>query len=118
MNFERKKARAIAILEGKKMRRRKYAPLFLRVLWRMGFKIPPCPALPFASFWQRTLIIGIPFALIWGTVMWLTVWRIESLSSLDALIRSLVVGIAVGATMARRHHWREVIWDSPAWKDL
>jgi|AGFS01.1.fsa_nt_gi hypothetical protein len=47
MNFERKKARAIAILEGKKMRRRKYAPLFLRVLWRMGFKIPPlpCPAL-------------------------------------------------------------------------
>lgn len=55
MNFEAKKEHAIAIMESKKMWRSNYAPPLLRLAWKAGFKIPP---LPFASFWQITLLMG------------------------------------------------------------
>lgn len=55
MNFEAKKERAIAIMESKKMWRSNYAPPLLRLAWKAGLKVPP---LPFASFWQITLLMG------------------------------------------------------------
>lgn len=36
MTFEQKKARAIALMDSKKMWRSNYAPPLLRILWRLG----------------------------------------------------------------------------------
>ncbi|EFX6748704.1 hypothetical protein D7L69_25160, partial [Shigella sonnei] len=47
--FEQKKARAIALMDSKKMWRSNYAPPLLRILWRLGIRLPP---LPFMPFWQ------------------------------------------------------------------
>lgn len=38
MTFEQKKARAIALMDSKKMWRSNYAPPLLRILWRLGSK--------------------------------------------------------------------------------
>ena len=51
MTFEQKKARAIALMDSKKMWRSNYAPPLLRILWRLGIRLPP---LPFMPFWQVT----------------------------------------------------------------
>lgn len=72
MSFEEKKERAIAIMESKKMWRSNYAPPLLRILWKTGVRIPP---LPFASFWQVTLLMGTWFGPVWGFFMWLECCR-------------------------------------------
>ncbi len=38
-----------------KMWRSNYAPPLLRILWRLGIRLPP---LPFMPFWQVTLLMG------------------------------------------------------------
>nr|WP_259726229.1 DUF6404 family protein [Escherichia coli] len=43
MTFEQKKARAIALMDSKKMWRSNYAPPLLRILWRLGIRLPPLP---------------------------------------------------------------------------
>ncbi len=55
MTFEQKKARAIALMDSKKMWRSNYAPPLLRILWRLGIRLPP---LPFMPFWQVTVLTG------------------------------------------------------------
>lgn len=67
MGFEAKKKHAIVIMESKKMWRSNYAPPLLHLAWKAGLKIPP---LPFASFWQITLLMGGWFGPAWGICMW------------------------------------------------
>ncbi|MGA3896879.1 DUF6404 family protein, partial [Escherichia coli] len=55
MTFEQKKARAIALMDSKKMWRSNYAPPLLCILWRLGIRLPP---LPFMPFWQVTVLTG------------------------------------------------------------
>lgn len=62
MTFEQKKARAIALMDSKKMWRSNYAPPLLRILWRLGIRLPP---LPFMPFWQVTVLTGG----LWGLII-------------------------------------------------
>jgi len=55
VTFEQKKARAIALMDSKKMWRSNYAPPLLRILWRLGIRLPP---LPFMPFWLVTMLTG------------------------------------------------------------
>lgn len=55
MTFEQKKARAIALMDSKKMWRSDSAPPLLRILWRLGIRLPP---LPFMPFWQVAVLTG------------------------------------------------------------
>lgn len=63
MTFEQKKARAIALMDSKKMWRSNYAPPLLRILWRLGIRLPP---LPFMPFWQVTVLTGGLWGISWG----------------------------------------------------
>lgn len=74
MGFEAKKKHAIAIMESKRMWRSNYAPPLLHLAWKAGLKIPP---LPFASFWQITLLMGGWFGPAWGICMWFLLGRIQ-----------------------------------------
>ncbi|EFA4866180.1 hypothetical protein DFY03_22325 [Escherichia coli] len=69
MTFEQKKARAIALMDSKKMWRSNYAPPLLRILWRLGIRLPP---LPFMPFWQVTVLTGGLFGLCMASFHW---WR-------------------------------------------
>ncbi|EPH2693875.1 DUF6404 family protein [Klebsiella aerogenes] len=115
MCFERKKERALAIMESKKMWRSNYAPPLLRGLWRLGLRIPP---LPFASFWQITFIMGFGFGLVWGLIMWLFTWKDMGVQPSWAILRSLSGGILFGVMMAAFHSWRKKANNLPDWKNL
>lgn len=69
MTFEQKKARAIALMDSKKMWRSNYAPPLLRILWRLGIRLPP---LPFMPFWQVTVLTGGLWGISWGCAMCLS----------------------------------------------
>ncbi len=115
MCFERKKERAFAIMDSKKMWRSNYAPPLLRGLWKLGLKIPP---LPFASFWQITLIMGFVFGPLWGLAMWLFIWKEMGAQPSWAILRSLSCGILYGVMMAAFHRWRKKANNLPDWKNL
>ncbi|WP_340611080.1 DUF6404 family protein [Xenorhabdus bharatensis] len=115
MTFEQRKARAIAIMESKKMKRRNYAPPFLRLLWKMGFKIPP---FPFASFWQIVILTGPFFGLVTGVAMWFLVWRDEDISLIAAIVSSIGGGLFFGVFTAIYHRWIKKRNDLPDWDSL
>ncbi|HBB4256863.1 TPA: hypothetical protein KAW31_005127, partial [Escherichia coli] len=54
-------------MDSKKMWRSNYAPPLLRILWRLGIRLPP---LPFMPFWQVTLLMGGLWGISWGCAMW------------------------------------------------
>ena len=115
MSFEAKKERAIAIMESKNMWRSNYAPPLLRLAWKAGFKIPP---LPFASFWQITLLMGVWFGPAWGISMWFFTWKDEGMQPGAAFVLSIVAGICFGVLMAAYHWWRKVVNNLPDWDSL
>lgn len=115
MCFERKKERALAIMQSKKMWPSNYAPPLIRGLWFVGLKIPP---LPFAPFWQITLVLGSGFALCWGAAMWWSLWRFTGIPFSEGLYRSLGAGLLFGLVMALFQRWRNKANRLPAWKNL
>ena len=115
MSFERKKERALAIMESKNMWRSNYAPPALRGLWKLGLKIPP---LPFASFWQITVIMGSGFGFVWGLAMWSATWQGMGIPPSLAILRSLFCGVLFGAGMAAFHGWRRKVNGLPDWENL
>lgn len=115
MSFEAKKKRAIAIMESKNMWRSNYAPPLLRLAWKAGLKIPP---LPFAPFWQITLLMGVAFALIWGVMMWFFSWKDTGVQPVDALVSGAVSGVFFGVSIAACHWWIKRVHDLPDWDSL
>ena len=115
MSFEKKKERAIAIMDRKKMWRSNYAPPLLRLLWKMGFKIPP---LPFASFWQITLLMGGMFGFIWGVVMWFVSWKSMGMQPTVAIGTTMGAGVLFGVFLAVFHWWRKLVNHLPDWDSL
>ncbi|WP_446471170.1 DUF6404 family protein [Xenorhabdus stockiae] len=115
MTFEQRKARAIAIMESKNMKRSYYAPPLFRLLWKMGLKIPP---LPFTSFWQITLLAGSFFELgVWVT-KWLLGWQYEETSLLAIIVSCIAGGLFFGVFTAVSVRWTKTFHDLPDWDSL
>ncbi len=89
MTFEQKKARAIALMDSKKMWRSNYAPPLLRILWRLGIRLPP---LPFMPFWQVTVLMGGLWGISWGCAMWFIYWGPSGMVAGEAIIISITGG--------------------------
>ena len=92
MGFEAKKKHAIAIMESKRMWRSNYAPPLLHLAWKAGLKIPP---LPFASFWQITLLMGGWFGPAWGICMWFFTWKDTGIQPGTAFVSSVVLWLRI-----------------------
>lgn len=52
MDFEARKQKALAIMASCKMWKSNYAPLLIRLLWRLGINIPRCRLLRSGRFWR------------------------------------------------------------------
>jgi hypothetical protein len=115
MDFETRKQKALAIMDRRKMWKSNYAPPLIRLLWRLGVKIPP---VPFASFWQVFGLMAAFFSVGYGLLMYLMVWHAQGMSPLFACALSLVSGVFFGLIMALFHLWRKKVNKLPEWKDL
>lgn len=115
MTFEQKKARAIALMDSKKMWRSNYAPPLLRILWRLGILLPP---LPFMPFWQVTVLTGGLWGISWGCAMWFIYWGPSGMVAGEAIIISITGGFLFGLLMASFHWWRRKVNLLPSWDDV
>ena len=115
MDFEEKKARAIQLMDDRKMWKSNYAPPLLRLLWKAGVKVPP---LPFAPFGLVFLICAGWFAPVWGLWMWFTTWNAQGMSVHYAFLTALISGGLFGLSMALIHFWRRKANALPSWQDL
>ncbi len=115
MTFEQKKARAIALMDSKKMWRSNYAPPLLRILWRLGIRLPP---LPFMPFWQVTVLTGGLWGISWGCAMWFIYWGPSGMVAGEAIIISITGGGLSGLCMASFHWWRRKVKRLPSWDDV
>jgi hypothetical protein len=65
--FEIKKEKALGLLQATGMRQSVYMPLILRLLWRLGFRVPPPH---FVRFRVLALVSGLYFAIVYRLVIW------------------------------------------------
>ena len=87
MDFEARKQKALAIMASRKMWKSNYAPLLIRLLWRLGINIPP---LPFAPLWQVFGVMAGSFSVGYGLWMYWMVWRAQGMPPLFACKISLI----------------------------
>ncbi|EEQ0301165.1 hypothetical protein HCU93_004428 [Salmonella enterica] len=115
MTFEQKKARAIALMDSKKMWRSNYAPPLLCILWRLGIRLPP---LPFMPFWQVAVLTGGLWGTSWGCAMWFIYWGPSGMVAGEAIIISITGGFLFGLLTASFHWWRRKVNRLPPWDDV
>lgn len=113
--FERRKQKAIALMDSRKMWRSNYAPPLLRGLWKLGLKIPPAP---FMSFWHVLVLVSVWYSVVWGLVMYFCTWRAQGMPPLVACVHSLCAGLFFGFFMALFHLWRKKVNGFPDWSEL
>jgi membrane associated rhomboid family serine protease len=89
------------------------APPLYRLLWRLGFDVPPPP---FASFMSNALVMGIMFGIVWGLLMWFILWQGE-FPVVGAIFTAVVAGVCFGLAMAAYYRWRVSKLGLPRWED-
>lgn len=114
MTLEAQRAAALALLATTGMRQSNYLPPAVLLLWRLGINVP----LPhFARFVPTVLTVGGAFAVGWGLIMWLVLWRSQSASFAAVALQSGGAGLVFGLVMATyyaygRRKYRLPPWDS------
>lgn len=64
MDFEARKQKALAIMASRKMWKSNYAPLLIRLLWRLGINIPPAAVCSVLAGFCRNDRLFLPW--IWA----------------------------------------------------
>ncbi len=113
--FERRKQKAIALMDSRKMWRSNYAPPLLRGLWKLGLKIPPTP---FMSFRHVLVLMSVWYSVVWGLVMYFCTWRAQECHLLSPVFTVSVLGLFFGFFMALFHLWRKKVNGLPDWSEL
>ncbi|WP_282277886.1 DUF6404 family protein [Stenotrophomonas sp. PS02297] len=114
-DFGRHLQRALVLLDGKGLPRGTSAPLLYRLLWKLGFRVPPPPMAGFAS---TALLTGAFFGPVWGLAMWLMMWRRSQMPVGMVLLAMVLAGVLFGLAMGlhgRRNARRRGI---PLWRDF
>jgi hypothetical protein len=95
MTFDEKLDHYVRDMEARGIPPRRALPGGIRLLHRLGWRVPPPPFLGLGAW---TLLKGVPFGLGWGAVMWLTTWSKKAGTDvLPAVIIAALVSILAGA---------------------
>jgi hypothetical protein len=114
MTHQERVALAIGNLVSRGIPKSAAAPLLFRLAWKLGMPIRPPHYL---AFGEIALLMGSPFAIFWGTLMWFTTWRKQDGSVIAAIVASAAAGILFGISMAAYYRWRSNKLQLPAWSE-
>ncbi len=103
-------------MASRKMWKSNYAPLLIRLLWRLGINIPPAAVCSALAGFCRNDRLFLPW--IWAVDVLDGVAGPGDASLLFACEISLIAGVLFGLTMALFHLWRRKVNKLPDWKDL
>jgi hypothetical protein len=115
MKTNQRREGALKALAATGMLRSNYEPPLLRLLWRLGFNIPPPH---FAPFWANAIASGVLFGVAWGALMWFVSWSRQGTSLAWALIAAAAAGVLFGAAMAGFYAHGKRKYSLPSWHDL
>src|SRR5439155_21462050 len=115
MRFEQKLTAALGLLATTGIWRSNYAPPLHRLLWKLGAKIPPPH---FLSFTANFVSAGVWFGVVWGLLMWFTVWLHQGMSPYAAFDAALLAGVLFGLCMAAYYRYGARKYGIPLWKDF
>jgi hypothetical protein len=112
-NLDKRNA-ALQLLRRTAIRPGNFQPPALRLLWRMGVDARPPH---FCSFLHNALFSGALYGVVWGGVMWLTLWQ-DSLPPLRAAGIALLAGAGFGLAMAAYYGYGKRVHALPSWDAL
>jgi hypothetical protein len=115
MSFEQKLAAALRLLRSTGIWRSSYAPPLLRLLWKLGVRVPPPHFLRFA---ESFLLMGTFFGGFWGLLMWILLWSRQGASFAFAFLASAFAGGAFGFLMASYYRYGRYRHQIPLWRDF
>lgn len=113
--FGQRLQRALVMLDGKGVSRGTSAPLLYRLLWKLGFRVPP-PLM--TGLVPNALLMGGLFGPIWGLVMWLMVWRRSQMPVGMVLLAMVLAGVLFGLSMGLYGRWNARRRGIPLWRDF
>lgn len=90
------------------------APPAWRLLWRLGFDVPP-PL--FLGFWPLAISMGTVFGVLWGVSMWLLMWARQGVPVSLALAVAVGAGVMFGLLMAAWLRRAARSYALPLWAD-
>ena len=115
MNVSEKRLAALKILESSGISPSNYAPPLVRLLWRMGVDIRPPH---FAQFFVNVFLMGVFFATLWGSLMWIALWSRQGFAPLNALISAIVAGALFGLLMSAYYSYSHRKHNLPKWSEI
>jgi hypothetical protein len=116
MSFENQRAHALAILTNTDVwPRGSYAPLLFKLLWRLGFRIPPPH---FANFWLTVVVYGAAYCAISGPLVWFVVSSQGGIAPITAAYASLRTGAVFGLFVAAFFAYGRYKYKLPSWQSL
>nr|WP_321457449.1 DUF6404 family protein [uncultured Cohaesibacter sp.] len=102
MNFDERYKLAIAELKRTTIVEGNYAPPLHRFLRGQGVKVRPPH---YCSIGFNILSTGIPFAILWGAIMWFVLWQSQRLNAPMAIGAALIAGAIFGLFMSLYYRW-------------
>lgn len=110
-----KRETALKLLAANGVWRSNSAPPVARLMWRLGFNVPPPH---FARFASVALFYGGFFALAWGFFMWLFFWSHQGYALLIAVSTACLAGAFFGLGMAGYYKYCRNKFNLPNWHSL
>ena len=115
MTFETQRDKALAVLAESGIWPSNYAPLLLKLLWKLGLKVPPPH---FVRFWHVAVVYGVWFACTWGLLMWCALWMRQGMPIAVAITSAGCAGALFGISMAAYYAYGRRKYRLPTWASL
>jgi len=115
MKYPSKLDSALAMVAATGIWRSSYAPPLYRLFWRVGLFLPPPH---FASFGFNFIFMTAWFGVVWGAIMWFSVWSQYSGSGVVAAVVAVVAGVLFGLAMAAYYRYGARKYKLPLWSQL
>jgi Family of unknown function (DUF6404) len=115
MNYPSKLSSALALVAAAGIGRSSYAPPLYRLLWRVGLVLPPPH---FASFGFNFVFFTAWFGVLWGAIMWVSVWSRQGMSSVVAAVEAGVAGVLFGLVLAAYYRYGARKHNLPLWSQV
>jgi hypothetical protein len=114
MTHQQKVERLIADLGKQGVSPYTVAPPLFRLLWSLGFEVPP-PL--FLGFFTVALLTGTAFGCFWGAFLWFANGHLWNLTLDKEITTSLGEGIFFGITIGLYHRWKAARLRLPRWRE-
>jgi hypothetical protein len=106
---------ALQILARTNIWKSNYAPPATRLLWRLGFNVPPPH---FASFTSIVFSFGLYFGTALGLLMWLFPVSMSGSGGCVLIVPSTLAGLLFGVSMATYYAYGRKRHRLPTWSEL